>query len=374
MIEFVFVLFRVRYQLGQNSTLESAIVGDGLGDNIVSTVVVKRDKNKLIISAYGGQSDKRELTIPGADNRIDLNGFMYVGGLVDPPLQYPSFHRVNFIGCMYQATFDSSYKVDFIDGAIRNSAEFSKKNIEVKYDPKIPPRAMNFDRETYVTFSIQEKNPIDQTKILQKFFGSFEFRTVLLEGTIFTASSVSMTFQRSQLSLNSGGDIVSINFPNEGQANDGRWFRVEYFADNDNLELKLNDVTKRIAPANHPQYGSQITFGLFKNKYNFIGCIRNMSVQLQKIEYYDIVNPYREDKLAEDYKMLSEGCKASDPCIPNPCFHGAECLTVVRDPGVQCECRHNYKPPLCQFCKYTACPNDTCSCETIYAAAHLEND
>ena len=347
-------LVRVRYQLGGNSTLEQVILGDGLGDDIVSTVIVKRDKKKLSVSAHGGQSDKMEIIIPGEDDYLDLNGFIYVGGYANPSQLFPSFHRVNFRGCMYQATFNGKTKVDFIDGVLNNKRNFQAENVEETNNPKIPPRAMNFNHNTFIRFEIQFEDPTDTTGILQKFFGSFDFRTVLFEGTIFTASSVSLRFQRSQLSLVSGGDILSIDFPDEGQANDGRWFRVKYHVENTVMRLQLDDQEKRIRPANNPQYGSKITFGYYNNRRNFIGCIRNMVVQKLKVTYYEIINPYRSVKLADDYSRddLTEGCKASDPCIPNPCFHDSRCLTVVRDPGVQCECRENYKPPLCQFCKY----------------------
>ena len=334
-----------------NSSLEQAMVGDGLGDDIVSTVIVKRDKRQLTVSAYGGQSDHMKIRIPGDDDRLDLNGFMYVGGHPNPPTEYPSAHRVNFRGCMIQAVFDGSHKVDFIDGVINKRPGFNTKYTQVTNSPFIPPRAINFNKESYVRFEIQFADPIDPTKILQKFYGGFEFRTVLFEGTIFTASSVSLKFQRSQLSLISGGDIVSINFPNEGQANDGRWFRVQYIVENNKLELHLNDVKRKIVPSNNPQYGAEITFGFFDNKRNFIGCIRNLTVQFLAISYYDLVDPYRETPLYDGISDLSDGCKASDPCIPNPCFHNAECRTVVHDPGVECDCRQRYKEPFCQFCK-----------------------
>jgi hypothetical protein len=308
-------------------------------------VVVKRDKKQLSVSAYGGQSDKMNIVIPGEDDRLDLNGFIYVGGYKNPPPQYPSFHRVNFKGCIYQATFDSKYKVDFIDGVINKKAGFTSEHIEQTDDPVIPPRAMNFNHDTFIQFKIQFGDPADTTGILKKFFGSFEFRTVLLKGKIFTASSVSLEFQRSQLSLISGGDTLSIDFPNEGQANDGRWFRVEYYVENTIMRLRLNDVRRQVKPANNPQYGSIITFGHNQGRRNFIGCIRDLVVQKVNVTYYDIINPYRSSKLAEGYSDLTEGCKASDPCIPNPCFHGARCRTIV-------QCRENYKPPLCQFCKY----------------------
>ena len=346
-------LTRVRYQLGKNSTLEQAILGDGLGDDIVSNVVVKRDKKKVTVSAYGGQSDKMEIVIPGEDDYLDLNGFIYIGGHPIPPQQYPSFHSVNFKGCMYQATFDGKYKVDFVDGILKNKEGFTERHVTETDNPKIPPRAMNFNHNTFIRFLIQFEDPTDTTDILKKFYGSFEFRTVLFEGTIFTASSVSLQFQQSQLSLISGGDIVSIDFPDEGQANDGRWFRVKYYIENEIMRLELNGKREQIKPVNNPQYGSRVTFGFYKVR-NFIGCIRNLVVQGVVITYYDIINPYRSSPVAEDYSKddLTEGCKASDPCIPNPCFHDTKCLTVVRDPGVQCECRENYKPPLCQFCKY----------------------
>ena len=337
----------MRYQLGLNSTLQEVFVGDGLGDDIVSTVIVKRVKSKLSVSAYGGQSDKMDIVIPGEDDRLDLNGFMYIGGHPNPPPQYPGFHRVRFVGCMSQAIFN---KVDFVKEVMENDESVKQENIKKTYNPAIPPRSMNFNKNTMLRFKIQFQDPLDTTKILQKFYGSLEFRTVLLEGTILTASSVSLRFQRSQLSLISGGDIVSIDFPNEGQANDGRWFRVEYIVENNNLELRLNDVRNQIVPSHNPQYGAFVTFGLFNNP-NFIGCIRNLVLQGVKITYYDINYPYRESPIADKVVDLSEGCKASDPCIPNPCFHNGLCLTVVQDPGVLCDCRQNYKPPFCQFCK-----------------------
>ena len=354
-------LLRVRYQLGLNSTLEQAMVGDGLGDDIVSTVIVKRDKRQLTVSAYGGQSDHMKIEIPGKDDRLDLTGFMYVGGYPNPSTQHPSFHRVNFKGCMFQAIFKGNREVNFIDGAINRDSKFDQKYIQVTDNPVIPPRAINFNKDSYVRFVIQFADPINQGQILQKFYGSFEFRTVLFKGTIFTASSVSLKFQRSQLSLISGGDIVSINFPNEGQANDGRWFRVQYVVENTNLELHLNGVRQKIKPSNNPQYGSEITFGFFDNKRNFIGCIRNLVVQFLPISYYDLVDPYRETNLADGLNDLSDGCKASDPCIPNPCFHDAVCRTVVHDPGVECDCLQRYKEPLCQFCKYACFCLHLCS-------------
>ena len=212
-------LHRVRYQLGRNSTLNEEILGDGLDDDIVSTVEVKRNKKQLMVSAHVGQSDKRNLVIPGADDRLDLNGYIYVGGYLNPPPQYPSFHRVNFRGCMFVTMFDD---LNFIDGALKDKTGFSHKNLKITSEPAIPPRAMNFNHDTFIKMIIQFRDPVDPTKILQKFYGSFEFRTVLFKGTILQASSVSIKFQRSQLTFQSGGDTVEIDFPNEGQANDGR--------------------------------------------------------------------------------------------------------------------------------------------------------
>ncbi|XP_046846012.1 EGF and laminin G domain-containing protein-like [Xenia sp. Carnegie-2017] len=343
LLELVRGKLRVRYQLGPNSTLQQAILGDGLGDEIVSTVIVKRKKKELTVYAYGGQSDQMTLNIPGDDDRLDLNRYIFIGSY--PNGRYPSFHGVGFRGCMTEATFNN---VDFVDGALNNRKGFKTEKI-LPFKPRIPQRAMNFNNQTFLTFDIQQEDPSDNPLILQKFYGSFEFRTVLVSGTIFHASSVALRFQRSQLILVSGGsDQVTINFPNEGTANDGRWFRVEYVVENGNMELKLDDVVRRIVPKNNPQFLSKITYGFYQNTRYFIGCIRNLRVQKTAIDYYDIVYPYRGTKLA-DYRELTEGCKASDPCVPNPCFHGAACMTIVQGLGVRCICRQSYRPPLCQF-------------------------
>lgn len=320
-------------------------------------MIVKREKQQVTVSAYGGQSDTMKIVIPGTDDRLDLNGYIYVGGYINPLPQIPSFHRMSFRGCMYQASITSNYKVDFFKGVVDKNPEFTTKNVVETYSPVISPRSINFDRDAYITFLIQLPDPIDPTKILKKLFGHFQFRTVLFKGTIFRASSVSLQFQQSQLSLHSGGDIVSLDFPQEGQANDGRWFDVGFVVENKNMELRLNDKRARITPSNNPQYGAEVTFGYYQNEQSFIGCIRNLSLQSYDITYYDIVDPYRPQKLAKDFSRehLSEGCKASDPCIPNPCFHGAQCLTVVEGFGVKCDCRLKYKSPLCQFCKYSLC-------------------
>lgn len=127
---------------------------------------------------------------------------------------------------------------------------------------------------------------------------------------------------------------------------------MEYVAENGNLELTLNGVKLRKMPANNPQYGSEVVFGFHNNERLFIGCIRNMVVQGINITFREIVNPHRDTPLAETSKDLSEGCRASDPRIPNPCFHDAKCLSVVRDPGIECDCRQSYMEPFCQFCKY----------------------
>lgn len=337
---------RVRYQLGPNSTLQQAILGDGLGDEILSTVIVERKKKALTVYAYGGQSDQMTLNIPGDDDRLDLNRYIFIGS--HPNGRYPSFHGVSFRGCMMEATFNN---VDFVDGALNNRKGFKMEKI-LPFKPRIPQRAMNFNNQTFLTFDFQQEDPSDNPLIVQKFYGSFEFRTVLVSGTIFHASSVALRFQRSQLILASGGsDQVTINFPNDGTANDGRWFRVEYVVENGNMELKLNDVVRRIVPKNNPQFLAKITYGFYQNTRYFIGCIRNLRVQKRSIAYYDIVYPYRGTKLA-DYRELTEGCKASDPCVPNPCFHGAACMTIVQGLGVRCICRQSYRPPLCQFCKF----------------------
>ena len=288
-------MLRIRYQLGQNSTLKEDIIGDGLGDDILSTVTVTRTKRKLDISTFGGQSDRKVIHIPGADDRLDLNGNIYVGGYLNPKQDFPSQHKVNFKGCMIKAVFNKSLFAD-------------------------------------------------------KFYGSLTFRTTLIAGTIFEASVVTLTFQKSQLLLKSGSsDLVALSFPNSGYASDGRWFEVKYFVTNTEMRLSLNNVTKSIKPSQSPQYGGNILFGYDGKEFRFVGCIRDINVQGNRILYPDVIDPYRENTIAT-IGELSEGCKASDPCLPNPCFHEGECLSYAK--GINCECKKKYKLPYCQFCKY----------------------
>ena len=341
-------MLRIRYQLGQNSTLKEDIIGDGLGDDILSTVTVTRTKRKLDISTFGGQSDRKVIHIPGADDRLDLNGNIYVGGYLNPKQDFPSQHKVNFKGCMIKAVFN---KIDLLYGARLNKKGFSRsKNLYFTDSPSIPPRSMNFKKETFMRIKIQRLETSDSSLFADKFYGSLTFRTTLIAGTIFEASVVTLTFQKSQLLLKSGSsDLVALSFPNSGYASDGRWFEVKYFVTNTEMRLSLNNVTKSIKPSQSPQYGGNILFGYDGKEFRFVGCIRDINVQGNRILYPDVIDPYRENTIAT-IGELSEGCKASDPCLPNPCFHEGECLSYAK--GINCECKKKYKLPYCQFCKY----------------------
>lgn len=345
-----FYFNRVQYQLGPNTPLKDEIIGDGLGDYILSTVLVKRHKKKLTISAIGDQSDTLKIVIPGVDDRLDLNGLINIGGYFIPPGHNRSAHLVNFRGCMLKAKFNN---IDFIDGAINNRSDFTYANVVITNNTKFPKSSMNFNNQTFISVRIQPFDPFNPFNVLHNFSGKFDFRTVLLEGTIFQASTVALMFQRSKLSLVSGSENVSIDFPNEGQANDGRWYSVEYVVRDGYMQLVLNGKKRQASPPNIPQFGPEVTFGYSKdkNEHHFVGCIRNLVVLDREIRYRDIVDPYRAEPVAQ-YDHLTEGCKASDPCVPNPCFHNALCRTVAEGLGVDCDCRNQYMKPLCQFCKY----------------------
>ena len=343
-----FYFNRVQYQLGPNTPLKDEIIGDGLGDYVLSTVLVKRHKKTLTISAIGDQSDTLKIVIPGVDDRLDLNGLINIGGYFVSPGHNRSAHLVNFRGCMLKAKFNN---IDFIDGAINNRSDFTYANVVITNYTKFPKSSMNFNNQTFISVGIQPFDPFNPFNVLHNFSGKFDFRTVLLEGTIFQASTVALKFQRSKLSLVSGNENVSIDFPNEGQANDGRWYSVEYVVHAGNLQLVLNGKKRQASPLNIPQFGPEVTFGFSKNEHHFVGCIRNLVVLDREIRYRDIVDPYRAKPLAQ-YDHLTEGCKASDPCVPNPCFHNALCRTVAEGRGVDCDCRNHYTKPLCLFCKY----------------------
>ena len=340
---------RVQYQLGQNRTLKEDVIGDGLGDNVLSTVTLTRDKRKLEVIAFGGQADKKTIHIPGADDRLDINGNIYVGGYLNPKRDIPWKNRVNFKGCMIKAVFND---LDLLSGAPPNKKNgFTSERVRTTTSRNIPPKPMNFKKETFIKLEIQEIDTSDPTSYLTQLDGSLEFRTVLIAGTVFKATSVSLEFQKSQLMLKSGStDLVSLPFPNGGSANDGRWFEVKFRVKDDLMEITLNNITNRIKPANRPEYGSQIILGYDENdEYRFIGCLRNIKLLGVEITYQKIIDPYRQTPFAEKGE-LEEGCKASDPCVPNPCFHEAECLSYAK--GIDCDCKKKYKKPLCQFCKY----------------------
>ena len=326
----------------QKSGKHSVILGRNLADNNWHLVKVKRQRHDLTIAL---DAITNTSTIPGYFVKLDLDRFIFVGGVDKLSERHHGVDSVlGFVGCLRDVVFDS---IDFLYGARENLLDYKTHGSLVYSCPSsnyIP-----------VSFPTPDSRLVLSYKSITHFSVRLSFRSYEGDGILVakraTNARVLLKLSSGQLQLDvhvSPDKPIKISV-GEG-LHDGMWHDVTAGVNAREMWLLLDD--KPEVRHSNPwltqvgNFWSALNIAYDTRNSGFVGCMNNISINGEAVNLRHLNGSSIVDALVNQ-------CKISSRCFPNPCLNGGKCLQTWEE--YRCNCRETFHTgPRCEAPLYRA--------------------
>lgn len=289
-------------------------MGNQLADNRWHTVKLDRSETTLILRL---DSEEQASTTPGSFVRLDLDKYIYVGGL-DRSLS-SNFHgsrsTPNFIGCLKDVYFDY---IDILYGA-QYRLLFYETATPLKYScPK--------DNYNPVGFPTPQSHLQLTDSSLNNFTFSLSFRSYTANGIIACRMSnhalvyIGLVSGTLELEVRIGIDSP-IKISVGSNLDDGMWHDLTSGVDSRELWILLDDKPEvrhsnpRLAGLG--KFKNQVYIGSGTQRTGFIGCMHNIKVNGVRL----LPKKMKTGLIGVNVDQ----CNIKSVCYPNPCLNGGRC-------------------------------------------------
>lgn len=284
---------------------------------------------------------------------------IYVGGFpsnlnitnLKLPIYLPN---KKFVGCLKHVYFNSVNVLYELKRGNRAAKYHSLFDIELGCK-KITAVPITIQPNSYFRVGINRTQSFDL---------EFEFRlrrlnSRIANGTFITGENEK---RRWHLQLRKLDVKLSIEHPtirqirwtlsNDNSLNISTWNKVTIEAKSDGfIKMTVNEFSVQGKyDLSVESFRSEITIGSVDARFPFIGCIRNLLVNHERLEPRTL-----SDQGLVVGRVSLDDCRLLDPCNrPNPCEHGGVCVPVPENGTFWCDCSNTgYIGQTCHFCKYS---------------------
>lgn len=322
----IFGIFRFTINLGSSKTISgkhTVLLGNNLSDNKWHEVKVDRNQHTLEVTVDKFRSQS---TTPGSFVRLNLDTFVYVGGL-DRSVSGGAPSTRNFYGCLKNLYFDF---IDIFYGAKMDDNGFDTHGFVRFYCPDISYVPVNFpEPDTHLKLS--KHSP-------KNFSVELSFRTYDGNGILVYKQSARA---RLYLSLVSGKLELEVRVEPDkpikisvGEAlNDGMWHDVIAGVTRNDMWLQLDrkPELRHENPwlADIGDFRSRVYIGYGTQKTGFVGCMHRIKLN------GNLVGLARLSGSRISGAVINR-CEITNKCFPNPCRNGGRCLQTWQ--ASQCDC------------------------------------
>ena len=339
-------LFRLTIDLGSTRTMagkHTVILGDNLSDNKWHEVKVEREKRILVLQV---DELRNQTTTPGSFVSLDLDRFLYVGGLHKSSSGDYGMMTDSFNGCLKKFYFDNK---DIFHGAKDPELHHYETHGLVRFFcPDVEYVPVHFPApDTYIRLS--KRSPKNFTVDL--FFRTYDGNGVL-------AYKQTTNNARVYLKLASGSIELQIQVRTDkpirirqgNDLNDGMWHHVIAGVTRGELWLKL-DARPRL-PHENPwlsnigDFRNRIYIGYEAQHEGFVGCMHHIKLNGKLVN----ISHLSGSKISG---AVINRCGISSKCFPNPCRNGGRCFQTWR--AFSCGCQGTfYHGARCEIPLYRA--------------------
>lgn len=345
---------RITVNLGDNiptSQSGDLVINDTLTDNIWHTVKLSLEGRQLNATMHGKTS---QVLLKGKHARLDIKGFMYVGGLTKRIRDILRRYKPspNFKGCL-RAVFYDRYRVNILEGWTKKETGKTKRYTEYGSPEHndcqhVRFKTLSFERPK-AFLKIHSKGRL-QVNVKMRFRTYFADGVLVSKGmSVGLGQSVSVSliegkvFMKVRMSV--GGQVIQ--FSRGKRLNDGDWHSLSVVVNETVMCLKVdqlpklahyNPELKQAVPVNRNTH--YLFIGYAPHLPNFLGCIHDLRVDDKAVDLARSWE-YRFGKLRNRCNLVSN-------CFPNPCMHCGKC-NANRTSSFSCDCNNTfYRGRLCE--------------------------
>ncbi|KAL9975257.1 hypothetical protein ACROYT_G012399 [Oculina patagonica] len=342
-IELIHGQLRFTINLGSSKTISgkhTVLLGSNLSDNKWHEVKVDRNEHTVVVTV---DKERSETTTPGSFVRLDLDTFVFVGGL-DTSDSGRALAAPNFNGCLKNLYFDF---IDIFYGAKMDLSDYDTHGFVRFYCPDTGYVPVNFpEPDTHLKLS--RHSP-------KNFSVELSFRTYDGNGILLYKQSA---HSRLYLSLVSGKLELEVRVEPDkpikisvGEAlNDGMWHDVTAGVTRKELWLQLD--TKPELRHENPwlagigDFRSRVYIGYGTQKTGFVGCMHRIKLNGNLVKLTSLSG-------SRISGAVINRCEIASKCFPNPCRNGGRCLQTWQ--AFRCDCEGTfYHGDRCKIPLYRA--------------------
>ena len=319
-----FRILRFTIDLGSTKTTSgkhTVVLGNNLSDNKWHEVKIDRNQRTVVLSVDQLRS---QTTTPGSFVRLDLDTFLYVGGLGE---SVTGENAPNFNGCLKNLYFDY---VDIFYGAKADNSDYDTHGFVRFYCLATEYVPVNFPTpDTHLKLS--KYSPKDFSVELS--FRSYDGNGVL----VYKQSSNARVY----LVLKSGNLELEIQIGTDKpikisvgeNLNDGVWHDVTAGVSSKELWLRLD--SKPELRHENPwlskigNFRNRVYVGYGTQKSGFVGCMYRIKLNGNPINLINLSG-------SRISGAVINHCGISSKCFPNPCRNRGRCLQTWR--AFSCDC------------------------------------
>ncbi|XP_011501704.1 PREDICTED: uncharacterized protein LOC105365286 [Ceratosolen solmsi marchali] len=351
----------VELDFGHDSRIRTTL-GYHIAMNYWNNLTIYHNVSLVYISL---NDDVKVLEIPGDNYNMIIDPEIYIGG-------GPELHKKK--GLVSNNNFAGSLKyVFFNDKSI--IYELKRSNPMVHYIGVLEPEYYEDDVEVIpITYPFAGSHiwwPINNTESLKL---NFDFKSskpiaVVASGDIISENGPGywelrvvndeIRFHLLPVLRENVTVTVAVKFP----ANTS-WHAVELNYTKEQLSILVDYRNKQSKLFQmNLELGDRVIIGSGKGNAGLVGCMREISVNNQRIEPRYIINTERVVG-----EVALDNCKFVDPCKrPNTCEHGGKCS--VKEDRITCDCTDTgYIGKNCHFAQYRK------TCEELALLGYTKDD
>ena len=342
----MFLLYFCRFTIDLGSTKTTSVVlGNKLSDNKWHEVKIDRNQRTVDLTV---DKLKSQATVPGFNVRLDLDTFMYVGGLDKSMSAYHgALNAPNFNGCMKNLYFDNE------------NIFYSARDIRHSDYKTYGPLRFNCSSPEYIPVSF----PSPGTHLTlgrnypKNFTVNLSFRTYDGNGVLVYKQSKNALLY---LLLSSGNlelEILvgtdrrrPIKISSDGEElNDGMWHDVTAGVTHKELWFQL-DLKQEVRHENPGlsdigDFQSPVYIGN-ASQTGFVGCMHQIKLNGNPVDLRSLNDTQKIGAVIND-------CSISNKCFPNPCKNQGQCLQTWK--AFTCDCKTTfYAGARCEIPLYRA--------------------
>lgn len=319
------------------------MIDGNLTDNIWHHVMLAL-KGRLLNVTLRGRT--YSITLKGRFQRLDMNGYIYVGGLPERVYDILQGYKPsrNFKGCLGDVYYHN-YWVKILTGNNKKEKRYREYGSPKHDCPHVKFDALSFGHP-FASLKFPSIGSVDVNVKMR-------FRTYFAKGVLVSKGMASGDGPFVSVSLNGGkiflkfrmvihGLVVSLS--REKRLNDGEWHDLSVVVNETMVRLQVDQVPELKHfipnPKEARKKNTYLWIGYAPLLPNFIGCIHNLRVDDRGVD----LRKSWSNRLGK----LQNGCNLASNCFPNPCRHDGKCREV-RSGGFSCDCERTFHSGrLCQ--------------------------